>query len=99
MITWNKENRFALLVGGTSALVLLIDNKHGVKRDGFLEPAWTLLLYVAFPLLICAFYEAKKKAAAWSFAALGRAEGTGLHSSVLSHHCARWTIFLALFPA
>ena len=34
-----------------------------------------------------------------SLATLGRAEGTGLHSSVLSHHCARWTIFLALFPA
>ena len=34
-----------------------------------------------------------------SLAALGRAEGTGLHSGVLSHHCARWTLFLALFPA
>lgn len=71
MLSWNEENRFALLVGGTSALVLLVDNKHGVVRDGFLEPAWTLLLYVAFPLLICAFSEAKKRAAAWSLAALG----------------------------
>ena len=73
MLAWNKESRFALLVAATSAIVLLIDNKHGVKRDGFLEPAWTLLLYVAFPLLICAICEAKRRALAWSLAFLGLA--------------------------
>ena len=73
MIAWNRESRFALMVGGTSALVLLIDNKHGVKRDGFLEPAWTVLLYVIFPLLICAICEAKKRKVAWSLAFFGLA--------------------------
>jgi membrane protease YdiL (CAAX protease family) len=71
MISWNKESRFATLVGGVSALVLLVDNKHGVKRDGFLEPAWTTLLYVAFPLLIIAVVEAKKRKQAAALAFLG----------------------------
>jgi len=73
MLAWNKETRFATLVGGVSALVLLVDNKHGVKRDGFLEPAWSVLLYVAFPLLIIAVVEAKKRKEAAAIAFFGLA--------------------------
>lgn len=71
MLEWNKENRFAAFVAATSAAVFIIDLRHGVHRDGFLEPAWSMLLYVAFPLLLISVLEAKHRSRAAVFAILG----------------------------
>jgi membrane protease YdiL (CAAX protease family) len=72
MLAWDKESQFGALIGGVSAFVLLVDNKHGVRRDGFLEPAWTMLLYVALPLLAIALYEShKRRKAAMAIGSLG----------------------------
>ena len=57
----SDEGRLYVLVSLMAGFCLMVDTKHGVRRDGYLEPAWTMCVYVVLPVAAAIPIDAKER--------------------------------------
>ncbi|MBT3221333.1 MAG: CPBP family intramembrane metalloprotease [Proteobacteria bacterium] len=71
MLRIQHRDWFLLTVGNVAALSIMIDAKHGVSRGIVLEPAWTIAVYLALPLVAIVALDMKRQVVGSSLVALG----------------------------
>jgi len=59
--TESRKNWLFLSVSFVAAFALLLDVKHGVRRDGYLEPGWTTAIYFVLPMVSAVMVDAKRR--------------------------------------